>query len=194
MHRNPTVAPARRPLSKTILLGAVLASLPACGTMMHGEHVASAAAPKAAICVLQPVGNSGVSGTLELTLTGDVLRVAGTIEGLKPGLHGFHVHEFGDLRDRAAGNSAGGHFSPLGHQHGRPDADVRHVGDLGNVRADEQGVAHVDIRDTVIKLSGADSVLGRCLVVHAGEDKFTQPSGDAGDRVAIGVIGVAAAK
>lgn len=115
----------------------------------------------------------------------------GSIRGLKPGLHGFHVHQFGDLRKVDDGSSAGDHFAPHGHQHGRPDTESRHVGDLGNIEADVNGVAHVDKVDDVISLAGSNSILGRALVVHAGEDKFTPPSGDAGSRVAFGVIGVA---
>lgn len=67
----------------------------------------------------------------------------------------------------------------------------RHVGDLGTIQADDERVAHVAITDKVIAFSGAHSRLGRAIVVHQGEDPFTQPSGDAGGRVAVGIIGIA---
>ncbi len=110
------------------------------------------------------------------------------MSGLAPGQHGFHVHESGDLSDTATGKSTGGHFNPTEHEHGKPSDSDRHVGDLGNIEADQTGVANIDVIDTVISLSGPNSIVGRGLVIHAQADQFTQPSGDAGDRVAIGVI------
>ena len=149
------------------------------------------AAPTDASVQLVEVADSGVSGTLRLEELADGVRITGRIEGLEPGEHGFHVHTFGDLSDREKGESAGGHFAPDGHQHGRPSDDKRHVGDLGNIRADQNGVATIDIVDDVIALSGKNSILGRALVVHADPDQFVQPSGGAGGRVAFGVIGIA---
>lgn len=146
-----------------------------------------------AVCVLQPVGKSGVSGTISFDLNGDQLHVIGTVKGLSPGKHGFHVHQFGDLRDTETGKSAGGHFNPTGaphgHQHG--DAKERHAGDFGNIEAGADGVAKIDFSDSIASLHGEDSIIGRGIVIHAGEDKFTQPVGDAGARVALGVIGIA---
>ncbi len=167
------------------------------GTDVHARDAlahrqrADGGAVRHAVVVLVPMGESGVQGTLRLDATGNGVRVHGRITGLTPGLHGFHVHEFGDLTDAAAGESAGDHFGPGGTPHGRPGDAQRHVGDLGNVEAGAGGVATVDIFDRQLQLDGPRSILGRALVVHAGEDKFTQPSGDAGPRVAVGVIGVA---
>ncbi len=144
-----------------------------------------------AVCALSPIGESGVSGTIEFARDGDRIHVTGKITGLDPGKHGFHVHQFGDLTNRETGKSAGGHFNPTDQPHGRRDADERHVGDLGNITANEDGVAEVDITDDVIRLNGPHSIIGRALIVHAMEDQFTQPTGDAGSRVAGGVIGVA---
>ncbi|MCK5941512.1 MAG: superoxide dismutase family protein [Planctomycetes bacterium] len=148
-------------------------------------------APARAVCVLRPVGDSGVTGRIELTRSGDKLRLTGEVRGLKPGLHGFHVHQFGDLSDASSGKSAGGHFAPRGMDHGRQSDETRHVGDLGNIEANEEGVAKVDITDRLIALHGAHSVLGRAIVVHADADDYSQPTGAAGPRVAFGVIGVA---
>ena len=135
---------------------------------------------KHAVCVLMPVGDDGVSGTIEFRQDGNKVHVTGLIKGLKPGKHGFHVHEFGDMTDQRTGKSAGRHFNPTNQPHGRPTDKARHVGDLGNVVAGDNGVAKIDITDTVIKLNGPHSIIGRGLVVHVGEDKFTQPTGDAG--------------
>ena len=144
-----------------------------------------------AVCVLQPVGDSGVSGTILFDQKGKELRVTGTVKGLSPGKHGFHIHEFDDLRDMQKGLSAGGHFNPTDAKHGHREGDERHAGDFGNIEAGEDGVAEIDFIDKIASLNGAHSIIGHGVVVHADEDKFTQPTGDAGGRVAIGVVGVA---
>jgi Cu-Zn family superoxide dismutase len=158
----------------------------------HAEH--EHAEVTRAVCVLQPVGDSGVSGTIYITVEGDKALIEGTVEGLTSGEHGFHVHEFGDLTDQEAGESAGGHYNPHGHAHGGPDDEERHPGDFGNIEANRQGQAEVRIEVTGLELSGEHCVLGRSLVVHANADDFSQPSGNAGPRVAFGVIGVAQAE
>jgi Cu-Zn family superoxide dismutase len=109
---------------------------------------------------------------------------------LEPGPHGFHVHEFGDC-SAPDGSSAGGHFAPLGSPHGPPDAGQgeRHIGDLGNIVANADGVVEQELADSVIRLDGENSIVGKAIIVHAGADDFTtQPSGAAGERVACGVI------
>lgn len=146
-----------------------------------------------AICVLRAVGKSEVSGTIRFDRQGEKLHITGTVKGLSPGKHGFHVHEFGDLSDSETGKSAGGHFNPTGAPHGHQKSDnkERHAGDFGNIEAGADGVAKIDFSDSVASLHGDHSIVGRGVVVHADEDKFTQPTGDAGGRVAFGVIGVA---
>lgn len=144
-----------------------------------------------AVCILRPVGASGVSGALHLVERGGKIEIRGEIRGLTPGKHGFHIHEFGDLSDSEKGKSAGGHFNPTNQPHGDRVDEHRHVGDLGNIEAAKDGKAIVEIRDSAIKFSGGHSVIGRSIVIHAAADKFTQPAGDAGARVAIGVIGIA---
>lgn len=141
--------------------------------------------------VLIPVGESGVSGEVLFECTEAGVRVTGQLEGLSEGHHGFHVHRYGDLSDRATGASAGGHFAPEDNMHGRPGDEERHAGDLGNIVAASDGTATVDLVDTRIRLDGDDSIVGRCLVVHETRDQFTQPSGGAGARVAFGVVGIA---
>jgi Cu-Zn family superoxide dismutase len=146
---------------------------------------------KKAICVLQPTEGNDVSGTITFMQADSGMVVKAEISGLTPGKHGFHIHEFGDLT-APDGTSAGGHFNPEGHDHGAPHGDVRHVGDLGNLEANEQGVAVYKMTYPGMTFNGPESILGRGIIVHADEDDLvSQPTGAAGKRVAIGVIGVA---
>jgi Cu-Zn family superoxide dismutase len=146
------------------------------------------AADKKLRCDLQPTAGSSVSGWVSFEPMADHVLVKAEVKGLTPGKHGFHVHEKGDCSS-GDGKSAGGHFNPAGMPHAGPDADKRHAGDLGNLEANASGVATVDRTDFVIRLSGEDSILGRAIIVHAGEDDLTtQPTGAAGARVACGVI------
>lgn len=93
--------------------------------------------------------------------------------------------------------TAGPHFNPFGKDHGAPTDAVRHAGDLGNIIADENGVAKFDIEDKQISLSGNLSILGRTVVVHADVDdlgkgghELSKTTGNAGGRLACGVIGI----
>lgn len=122
--------------------------------------------------------------------------ITGEVSGLGKGLHGFHIHEFGDNTNGCI--SAGAHFNPHNKDHGAPDADVRHVGDLGNVEAGENGIAKVKMCDNVISLDGPHSIIGRTLVVHADADdlglgghELSKTTGNAGARCACGVVGIA---
>jgi len=142
-----------------------------------------------AICVLKPMSKSNVKGTIWFTQVGHKVTIKGEVTGLKEGKHGFHIHEFGDLTD-AKGMSTGGHFNPTNKKHGRPTDKERHVGDLGNIVADKDGKAKIDMTDTVIGLHGKHSIVGRAVVVHEDEDDFGQPVGHAGNRLAAGVVGL----
>lgn len=122
--------------------------------------------------------------------TGPTL-IRGQISGLEPGDHGFHIHEFGDLSNGC--ESAGGHYNPDGVDHG--DLDKGHVGDLGNIEADENGFADFLINAARVNLSGEESVVGRAIVVHSdkddlgkGGDAESLKTGNAGNRLACGVI------
>lgn len=145
-----------------------------------------------AVAQLSSASGSDVQGTVYFVKEpGGKVRIKGTVSGLAPGKHGFHVHQYGDCRDREAKN-AGGHFNPRNNSHGAPNEEERHTGDLGNIEADESGQANIDKDDKWIAFSGEKSILGRALVVHEKPDQFSQPSGDAGKRVACGVIGLTA--
>ncbi|XP_066907012.1 superoxide dismutase [Cu-Zn] isoform X2 [Halyomorpha halys] len=133
-------------------------------------------------------------GNVTFTESGSKVRMVGVIEGLTPGQHGFHVHEKGDVSMGCA--STLGHYNPNNKQHGAPHDENRHVGDLGNILADERGVATFVINDPHIRLTGPHSVLGRAVVVHSDPDDLGKgghpdslTTGHAGSRVACGVIG-----
>ena len=122
---------------------------------------------------------------------GKATIISGTVTGLSEGLHGLHIHEFGDLSDGC--DSAGGHYNPTGVDHG--DIDNGHVGDLGNITADSNGVAKFSIKAKRIHLQGATSIVGRAVVVHEGEDDLGKggdeeslKTGNAGERAGCGVI------
>jgi len=148
-------------------------------------------AVKRAIAVITSTKGNSVQGivTFEEGETG--VRVIANLTGLKPGKHGFHIHEFGDISS-VDGSSAGGHFNPSGMPHSMPLSAKRHAGDMGNIEADEQGIAHLDYVDLTMKLSGSASIIGHAVVVHEKEDDLkTQPTGNAGARIGYGVIGIA---
>src|SRR5436189_5730495 len=93
-------------------------------------------------------------GTVRFTQEGDSVKVVADIEGLAPGQkHAFHIHQFGDSTS-SDGMSAGGHYNPEGHQHGLPDQEMRHAGDLGDLQADSAGKAHYEITVNNVSLAG----------------------------------------
>jgi Cu-Zn family superoxide dismutase len=150
-----------------------------------------------AICVLN---GEHVKGTIFFSQTDDKspVEVVGEVTGLSKGLHGFHIHEFGDNTNGCM--SSGPHFNPFGKTHGAPTDTIRHVGDLGNIEAVltvDSTVAKVDIKDSLISLSGPLNIIGRTLVLHADQDdlgkgghELSVSTGNAGARIACGIIGI----
>ena len=139
---------------------------------------------------LEPKSNSKVTGTVTFTKVGDEVQVVADIQNLTPGKHGFHIHEKGDCSAPDA-SSAGAHFNPTHQHHGGTDTADRHAGDLGNIVADASGKAHLDWKGKM-SLSGADSIIGKSVVVHEKEDDLkTDPSGNSGARIACGAINAA---
>lgn len=143
---------------------------------------------------LASASGSLVSGRVVLLPAPQGVRITGTLGGLRPGgSFGFHVHERGDCSAVDA-SSAGGHFNPTGAPHGRAGANRHHLGDMDNLLADGEGLAHIDLVLQGVSLGGAagTDVLGRALIVHADPDDYrSQPAGNAGIRLACGVIKVA---
>lgn len=154
----------------------------------HGDRMQHKQPMKAVAVFTATKGNDTVGYVTFEKVEGGV-KVSGRIENLTPGEHGFHVHQYGDLR-KDDGTSAGGHFNPMSTPHAGREAPIRHVGDMGNVTADENGVAEFSFVDDDLAFEGPASIIGRGLIVHAGEDDLTsQPSGAAGPRVGMAVIG-----
>lgn len=145
-----------------------------------------------AVAVLHATEGNDAEGTVVFTQTDEGVRVEANISGLDSDTaHGFHIHQYGDCRSDD-GTSAGGHFNPEEMEHGGPDDEMRHIGDLGNLQSDEDGNASADFVDPKLQLSGMTSIMGLGVIVHAGEDDLeSQPTGDAGSRLACGVVGVA---
>ena len=134
-------------------------------------------------------GNS-VTGTVRFSPTDDkrAMLVSVELSGLKPGKHGFHIHANGDCSSADA-SSAGGHFNPYNSDHGSPDADKHHLGDLGNIKANQDGQVSTEIRAEDLAFSGPASILQKAVVVHAkADDLETSPTGNSGKRLGCGVI------
>lgn len=158
--------------------------------------VAGCAGPTAhqgavATAKLEPRSGSQVSGTITFTQAGpDIVRVSGQVSGHSKGPKGFHIHEKGDCSDPKA-MSAGGHFNPGKHKHGGPYEPQRHAGDLSNLNFNDKGVATLNFVVGGISVSKdkADGIIGRAVIVHMDVDDYkTDPTGNAGGRVACGVI------
>ncbi|WP_246043189.1 superoxide dismutase family protein [Fodinibius saliphilus] len=155
------------------------------------ENTESATSYTEAVAVVHATSDNEVSGTVTFTQEENGVRVQAELSGLSEGMHGFHIHQYGDCRAND-GTSAGGHYNPADNKHAGPDAESRHVGDMGNIEADADGNATINYVDSTIELNGADSIIGRGVVLHGGADDLeSQPSGAAGPRVGCGVIGIA---
>ena len=160
---------------------AVVASLAGCAGYSSGPS---------ATAKLEPTRGNTAAGTVTFVQRGEVVKVSGSISGLKPGAeHGFHVHEKGDCSS-GDGLSAGGHFNPGGKPHGHHGMGERHTGDLPSVKADASGVAAIHFESRTIRVgSSANDIVGKGLIVHRDPDDFkTQPTGNAGPRLACAVI------
>jgi len=149
------------------------------------EHPAMTVAK--AVAVLNPTQGNTAKGVVTFTQEPGGVHVVAKFTGVPKGVHGFHIHEFGDC-SAPDGTSAGSHFNPTNMSHAGRDAEKRHMGDMGNVTADEQGNVTLDYVDKYLVLA---SLLGRGMILHANpDDMTTQPTGNAGGRIACGVIGV----
>ena len=146
-----------------------------------------------AICMLNTDTISGIVRFSQKNKNSPTL-VKISISGLSPGKHGAHIHQFGD--NTAGCVSAGPHFNPYGKTHGDIHDKNRHVGDLGNITADNSGKVNTQFEDNLLALSGPNSIIGRTFVVHANADDLGKGgnaeslvTGNSGARIACGVIG-----
>lgn len=148
---------------------------------------------KHAVANLASASGSLVSGKVTAVPMAGGVHLTGTVGGLPPNsTHGFHVHEKGDC-SAADASSAGPHFNPFSAVHGKAESGAHHAGDMDNVVANAEGIATVDVHVTGVTLGGGavNDIAGRALVVHAAPDDYSsQPAGNAGARVACGVIAV----
>ncbi len=192
----------RRRLAAAVLLiaASLAASLAAAADAPPATHPATQPTATRAVAVIAPAASAAtrpadqhVTGTVTFTVDGDHLAFVADVDGLAPNtVHGFHIHEKGDLSDPALAG-AGGHYNPTHQPHGGPTSEHHHAGDLGNLAADDHGHAHLEGTAMHVTLGGENSILGRSVIIHArADDLHSQPSGDSGGRVAGGVIEAAA--
>lgn len=158
------------------------------GAAGSADGAATEAAPKHPSKLIMATihGKSGSKMTGKVTLSdkGQGVKIFIEVEGAKPGTHGTHIHEYGDCSARD-GSSAGDHFNPEGHEHGLPDKEARHLGDLGNVVVgqDGKGTLEIVIPGANLKDTDPHSFIGRGLIIHDKKDNGGQPAGNAGPRV-----------
>ena len=169
-------------MNKTLVLLSAAALLAGC-QMFRAEGPQATAE-------LRPTKGNSATGTATFAQFGDKVRVHAVVTGLKPGQeHGLHVHEVGDCSS-GDGMSAKGHFNPYGKPHAHYSTAERHAGDLPSLKADAGGRAELTVElDVMTVAAGPASVVGRSVIVHADADDYrTQPTGNAGTRIACGVI------
>ena len=165
-------------MKKFSLLFAILL-LASCG---NNPHVTKAEA------IVEPKSDSEVTGRVVFTEVEGGVHIYAEIMGLTEGKHGFHIHEHGDCSAHDA-SSAGGHFDPTKAKHGGPMDPDRHVGDMGNLVANGDGIAIYERIDELMELNGPNSLVDKSVVIHRDEDDLTsQPSGNSGPRIACGEI------
>lgn len=155
---------------------------------LGGEVLQKQRVVRKAIVNIKSLPGHQITGRVIFTKVPGGIKVVADVDGLKPGKHGFHVHEFGDCGGKE-GAAAGAHFNPTNSRHGGPDSPERHVGDLGNLEADGRGHAHYERVDKLISFEGQNSILERSIMIHADPDDYTtQPTGASGGRIACGII------
>ena len=143
-----------------------------------------------ATAVLQPKGDSGLSGTARFEPAGDEITFHIQVQNAPPGSHAVHIHEIGDCSS-PDGKSAGGHWNPTGEEHGKWGTPPHHLGDIGNLEIDSEGNGEMTLKTGRWSIGGpaGTDVVGRAIIVHAGADDLaSQPTGNAGGRIGCGVI------
>ncbi|CRX38200.1 superoxide dismutase family protein [Estrella lausannensis] len=143
---------------------------------------------KKAKALLEPIDGSNVKGVVTFIEEKRGVKIIADFTGLTPGEHGLIIHESNACSGPGA-MDAGRHFNPSKAPHAGPNDSPRHAGDLGNVKADSKGKAHLERLDFVIRLDGPESILGKAIVVHKYRDDYiSQPVGNTGAGLACGLI------
>lgn len=146
---------------------------------------------KTAKAILSGCSDSEMNGIVEFTEKDGVVKMNARMNNVNQGMHGFHIHAIGDCSS-ADGKSAGGHWNPTNEDHGKWGTPPFHKGDIGNFKADKNGVGSINIKTDLWCIGCGDEmkdIVGKSIIVHAGEDDCTsQPSGAAGARIACGII------
>lgn len=166
-------------MKKLVLVSISLLVLAGCASTMRPTASAT----------LMPTTGSTAQGTVRFVQLADgAVEVSVDLTGVPPGVHGFHVHDKGDCGDN--GNAAGGHFNPSATPHGAPQAEPHHAGDFGNVTADASGGVRTTFTTRSVTVEpGPNSAVGHAVILHANPDDLTtQPTGNAGGRIACGVV------
>ena len=184
MHKEKAMKKVRV-LGSAVLAGAALVWIAGCAS--SGDK-----APQAMARIISASGTKVQGNALFTQLPAGGVKTEVWIENATPGTHGLHIHEKGDCSAPDA-TSAGGHFNAAGNPHAAPADQARHNGDLGNIEVGADGKGHLEITSNLLTVSpGPDSVVGRSVIFHEkADDLKTQPTGNAGGRVACGVIGIA---
>lgn len=182
-------------MKNLILTGFVILTMSACAQLQKNteetpaQPAAATVAPTKAQAMLKAANGSKVKGIIHFSEDGQTMKVETLVDGLKPGPHGFHIHETGDC-SKADFSSSGGHFNPGHDNHGARESKKRHAGDMGNLVADAKGKANTTVLvEGMTMQSGEQSIIGKAVIIHAGKDDLkSQPAGNSGARIACGVI------
>ncbi|OBQ52019.1 superoxide dismutase family protein [Tamlana sp. s12] len=160
--------------------------------MEHNKSATEAEVPQIKVDIASKSG-SHVSGTIVFTEINNTVKMMAEFEGLKPNtVHAVHLHETSDCSAHDA-KSTGGHWNPTNTKHGKwGDVQGYHRGDIGNFTADENGKATINFETDEWCISCQDTtrtINGRGIIIHEGKDDYkTQPTGDAGARIACGAV------
>jgi Cu-Zn family superoxide dismutase len=179
---------------RTLVATCALIAIPAIAAFAAEPKIAQ---PKVAKTVQEETASAEMKdakgnsvGEIKLTQAPNGLIVKVKLWDLPPGEHAFHIHEVGKCEPPF--KSAGGHFNPTGHHHGIQNPDGQHAGDMPNLKIEKDGKQELTVFLNEVTLSGKNRLLdenGTAFVIHSGADDYiSDPAGNAGDRIACGVV------
>jgi superoxide dismutase, Cu-Zn family len=189
---------SRKPLVFIAIFGAFALMLAGCPAKQEPAPAPAPAPPPPAPTPRTASANlqftdafPNATGTVVFTETDGGVEISAQVGyggETRVGPHGFHLHQTGDC-SAPDFTSAGGHFNPTGVDHGAPDAEVHHAGDFGNIEIGDDFKGSLELTSSMLSFDGDNSIVGRAVILHAGEDDLTsQPTGAAGGRDACGVV------